>query len=97
MGQFVDSINGMREACEALNYPVISGMYLYITRQIVLLFIQHPQLVLAFKILDMMTFNFKNTENIIAVVGETSGHLSQSALIYDVMGNKWKTWPLNLI
>jgi phosphoribosylformylglycinamidine synthase len=36
----------------------------------------------------MMTLNFKNTENIIAVVGETSGHLSQSALIYDVMGNK---------
>ena len=25
MGQFVDSINGMKEACEALNYPVISG------------------------------------------------------------------------
>ncbi len=25
MGQFVDCINGMKEACEALNYPVISG------------------------------------------------------------------------
>jgi phosphoribosylformylglycinamidine synthase len=36
----------------------------------------------------MMTFNFKNTENIVAVVGETSGHLSQSALIYDIIGNK---------
>lgn len=36
----------------------------------------------------MMTFNFKNTDNIIAVIGETSGHLSQSALIYDVIGDK---------
>jgi phosphoribosylformylglycinamidine synthase len=36
----------------------------------------------------MMTFNFKNTESIIAVIGETSGHLSQSALIYDVIGDK---------
>ena len=30
----------------------------------------------------------KNTENIIAVIGETSGHLSQSALIYDIIGDK---------
>ena len=37
---------------------------------------------------NMMTFNFKDTENIIAVIGETSGHLSQSALIYDIIGNK---------
>ena len=36
----------------------------------------------------MKTFNFKKTENIIAVIGETSGHLSQSALIYDIIGDK---------
>jgi hypothetical protein len=33
MGQFVDSINGMKEACEALNYPV-NDKYLAETLQI---------------------------------------------------------------
>lgn len=91
MGQFVDSINGMREACEALNYPVISGnVSLYNETNGVAIY-PTPTIGgvgLLKNINNMMTLNFKNTENIIAVVGETSGHLSQSALIYDVMGNK---------
>lgn len=91
MGQFVDSINGMREACEALNYPVISGnVSLYNETNGVAIY-PTPTIGgvgLLKNINNMMTFNFKNTENIIVVVGETSGHLSQSALIYDVIGNK---------
>ena len=91
MGQFVDSINGMREACEALNYPVISGnVSLYNETNGVAIY-PTPTIGgvgLLKNINHMMTFNFKNTENIIVVVGETSGHLSQSALIYDVIGNK---------
>ena len=91
MGQFVDSINGMREACEALNYPVISGnVSLYNETNGVAIY-PTPTIGgvgILKNINNMMTLNFKNTENIIAVVGETSGHLSQSALIYDVMGNK---------
>ena len=91
MGQFVDSINGMREACETLNYPVISGnVSLYNETNGVAIY-PTPTIGgvgLLKNINNMMTLNFKNTENIIAVVGETSGHLSQSALIYDVMGNK---------
>ena len=91
MGQFVDSINGMREACETLNYPVISGnVSLYNETNGVAIY-PTPTIGgvgILKNINNMMTLNFKNTENIIAVVGETSGHLSQSALIYDVMGNK---------
>ncbi|NDC43495.1 MAG: phosphoribosylformylglycinamidine synthase subunit PurL [Proteobacteria bacterium] len=91
MGQFVESINGMREACETLNYPVISGnVSLYNETNGVAIY-PTPTIGgvgLLKNINNMMTLNFKNTENIIAVVGETSGHLSQSALIYDVMGNK---------
>jgi len=91
MGQFVDSINGMREACEALNYPVISGnVSLYNETNGVAIY-PTPTIGgvgILKNINNMMTLNFKNTENIIAVVGETSGHLSQSALIYDVIGNK---------
>ena len=91
MGQFVDSINGMREACETLNYPVISGnVSLYNETNGVAIY-PTPTIGgvgILKNINNMMTLNFKNTENIIAVVGETSGHLSQSALIYDVIGNK---------
>jgi phosphoribosylformylglycinamidine synthase len=91
MGQFVDSINGMKEACEALNYPVISGnVSLYNETNGVAIY-PTPTIGgvgLLKNINNMMTFNFKNTENIIAVIGETSGHLSQSALIYDVIGDK---------
>ena len=91
MGQFVDSINGMKEACEALNYPVISGnVSLYNETNGVAIY-PTPTIGgvgLLKNINNMMTFNFKNTENIIAIIGETSGHLSQSALIYDIIGDK---------
>jgi phosphoribosylformylglycinamidine synthase subunit PurL len=91
MGQFVDSINGMKEACEALNYPVISGnVSLYNETNDIAIY-PTPTIGgvgLLKNINNMMTFNFKNTESIIAVIGETSGHLSQSALIYDVIGDK---------
>ena len=91
MGQFVDSINGMKEACETLNYPVISGnVSLYNETNGVAIYPTPTIGGVGFlkNINNMMTFNFKNTESIIAVIGETSGHLSQSALIYDVIGDK---------
>lgn len=91
MGQLVDSINGMKEACEALNYPVVSGnVSLYNETNGVAIY-PTPTIGgvgLLKNINNMMTFNFKNIENIIAVIGETSGHLSQSALIYDIIGDK---------
>jgi len=91
MGQFVDSINGMKEACEALDYPVISGnVSLYNETNSVAIY-PTPTIGgvgLLKNINNMMTYNFKDSENIIAVIGETSGHISQSALIYDIVGNK---------
>jgi len=91
MGQFVDSINGMKEACETLNYPVISGNVSLYNETNGFAIYPTPTIGgvgLLKNINNMMTFNFKNTESIIAVIGETSGHLSQSALIYDVIGDK---------
>ena len=91
MGQFVDSINGMKEACETLNYPVISGNVSLYNETNGTAIYPTPTIGgvgILKNINNMMTFNFKNTESIIAVIGETSGHLSQSALIYDVIGDK---------
>ena len=91
MGQFVDSINGMKEACETLNYPVISGNVSLYNETNGIAIYPTPTIGgvgILKNINNMMTFNFKNTESIIAVIGETSGHLSQSALIYDVIGDK---------
>ena len=91
MGQFVDSINGMKEACEALNYPVISGNVSLYNETNGIAIYPTPTIGgvgLLKNINNMMTFNFKNTESIIAIIGETSGHLSQSALIYDILEDK---------
>ena len=30
MGEFVECLEGIKEACEFLNYPVVSGMFLFI-------------------------------------------------------------------
>jgi phosphoribosylformylglycinamidine synthase len=37
---------------------------------------------------SMMTFNFKEVDNYIMIVGDTKGHLHQSALLYDVLDYK---------
>ena len=34
MGEFAECLEGIKEACEFLNYPVVSGMYLFIMVQI---------------------------------------------------------------
>lgn len=91
MGQFVESINGMKEACETLDYPVISGNVSLYNETNGIAIYPTPTIGgvgLLKNINNMMTFNFKNTENIIAIIGQTSGHLSQSALIYDIIGDK---------
>jgi len=37
---------------------------------------------------SMMTFNFKEVDNHIMILGDTKGHLHQSALLYDILENK---------
>ena len=86
MGEFVDCINGIKEACEFLNFPVVSGNVSFYnetnSKSI------HPTPVIGgvgiINDLKRIT-NIKTKENgnLILVVGKTIGHLGQSAFLYE--------------
>ena len=88
MGQFVDVIKGMKEACEALDYPVISGnVSLYNETNGV--GIKPTPTIGGVGLLKnanlTMTSSFKNSGNLLYVVGENKSHIFQSALCYDIL------------
>jgi len=88
MGQFVDVIKGMKEACEALDYPVISGnVSLYNETNGV--GIKPTPTIGGVGLLKnanlTMTYGLKNSGNLLYVVGENKGHIFQSALCYDIL------------
>ena len=87
MGEFVECINGMKEACEFLNFPVVSGNVSFYnetnSKSI------HPTPVIGGiglldnlnKIINMKT---KKVGNLIIVVGKTLGHLGQSSFMREI-------------
>ena len=88
MGQLVDVIKGMKEACEALDYPVISGnVSLYNETNGV--GIKPTPTIGGVGLLKnanlTMTSSFKNPGNLLYVIGENKGHIFQSALCYDIL------------
>jgi phosphoribosylformylglycinamidine synthase II len=88
MGQFVDVIKGMKEACEALDYPVISGnVSLYNETNGV--GIKPTPTIGGVGLLKnanlTMTYGLKNSGNLLYLVGENKGHIFQSALCYDIL------------
>ncbi len=86
MGEFIDCINGMKEACEFLNFPVVSGNVSFYnetnSKSI------HPTPVIGgiglINDLKRIT-NLKTKENgnLIIIVGKTIGHLGQSTFLYE--------------
>ncbi len=87
MGEFVECIEGMKEACEFLNYPVVSGNVSFYnetnSKSI------NPTPVIGGigifdnlnKIINMKT---KKIGNIIIIVGKTFGHLTRSSYVKEV-------------
>ncbi len=91
MGQLVDSIKGIKDACTYLDYPVVSGnVSLYNETNGVAIY-PTPTIGgvgILNKINQMMSFNLKQNDSIIVVIGKTTGHISQSALMYDILKDK---------
>ena len=88
MGQFVDVIKGMKEACEALDYPVISGNVSLYNETNGVGIKPTPTIGGVGLILDTkksVNTSLKETENLIYIIGETKGHIHQSALCHDVL------------
>ncbi|HEX7969607.1 MAG TPA: phosphoribosylformylglycinamidine synthase subunit PurL, partial [Stellaceae bacterium] len=91
MGQFVGCIEGMREACLALDYPVVSGnVSLY--NETNGKGIWPTPVIGGVGLIDdaarTVTLVFKRAGEAILLVGETSGHLGSSLYLREVIGRE---------
>jgi phosphoribosylformylglycinamidine synthase II len=84
MGEFAECLEGIKEACEFLNYPVVSGnvsFYNGTNKKNI-----NPTPViggvgLISKLFKPLGHNFKKDKNIIILLGKTFGHLEQSCFL----------------
>jgi phosphoribosylformylglycinamidine synthase subunit PurL len=88
MGQFVDVIKGISEACVALDYPVISGNVSLYNETNGIAIKPTPTIGGVGFVQDVnksMTLSLKSSDSLLLVVGETKGHIHQSALCHDIL------------
>jgi phosphoribosylformylglycinamidine synthase len=89
MGQFVGCIEGMVEACEALDFPVVSGNVSLYNETNGSGILPTPAIGGVGVIDDAansMTIGFKNDSDAIVLIGETRGHLGASLLRREIAG-----------
>jgi phosphoribosylformylglycinamidine synthase len=89
MGQFVGSIAGMREACEALRYPVVSGnvsLYNETNGKSIPPTPAIGGVGLIPDIADMATLALKEEHDLLVVIGREQGHLGQSLYQQHITG-----------
>ena len=90
MGQFVEVIDGIKQACEYLDFPVVSGNVSFYNETKSRAIAPTPTIGgvgLIVNINNMITLNFKDVENYIFAIGKTSGHLHQSEFFKLVVGD----------
>ncbi len=88
MGQFVETIDGISQACSYLDFPVVSGNVSFYNETRNKSISPTPTIGgigLIKNLDDMVTKNFKNVDNHILVIGKTSGHLFQSEFFREVL------------
>ena len=91
MGQFVETIKGISEACSYLDFPVVSGNVSFYNETKNKAISPTPTIggVGLLKNIDlMMTYNLKEINSYILVVGKTLGHLWQSDFFREVLDFK---------
>ena len=91
MGQFVECIDGISQACTYLDYPVVSGNVSFYNETRNRAISPTPTIGgvgLIKDVNNMMTKNIKEIGSCIIVVGKTSGHLYQSEFFKEVVGIK---------
>jgi phosphoribosylformylglycinamidine synthase subunit PurL len=87
MGEFVECLQGISEACEFLDYPVVSGnvsFYNGTNKKSI-----HPTPViggigLINKLSKPLSHNFKKNKSAILLIGKTFGHLEQSCFLKEI-------------
>ena len=89
MGQFVGCIEGMAEACTALDFPIVSGNVSLYNETNGTGILPTPAIGGVGLLADytrMATLAFKAADETIIVIGETRGHLGQSIWLREVAG-----------
>ncbi|MGD9916622.1 MAG: phosphoribosylformylglycinamidine synthase subunit PurL [Paenirhodobacter sp.] len=88
MGQFVGSIKGISEACKALDFPIVSGNVSLYNETDGSGILPTPTIgaVGLLKSLDDLIAGEPGEGDIALVIGETFGHLGQSALAAEAFG-----------
>ncbi len=91
MGQFVGAVQGIGEACKALDFPVVSGnvsLYNETNGEAIL---PTPAIGGVGIMPDAMIavgIAFKNEGDVILAVGDTKGHIGQSIFLREILGRE---------
>lgn len=96
MGQFAGCIEGMAEACSALDYPVVSGnvsLYNETNGEGILPTPAIGGIGLLSNISEMGTFAFKKEGDVVLLLGKTEGHLGQSLYLREIANEESGTPP----
>jgi phosphoribosylformylglycinamidine synthase len=96
MGQFVGCIEGMREACLALDFPVVSGnvsLYNETNGNAILPTPVIGGVGILNDVTQAVTSAFQNLNEAVIVIGETQGHLGASLYLREIEGREDGTPP----
>ncbi|MBO6948991.1 MAG: phosphoribosylformylglycinamidine synthase subunit PurL [Rhodospirillales bacterium] len=91
MGQFVGCIEGMREACTALDFPVVSGnvsLYNETNGQAILPTPTIGAIGLMSDYEKAVGIGFRNAGDAVILIGDTNGHLGQSLYLRELQGRE---------
>ena len=91
MGEFVECVQGIGEACKYLEYPVVSGNVSFYNQTKEIGIKPTPTiggvgLIKNYK--KMVTMNFKEIGNQVLVIGKTEGHIDQSLFARVILNEK---------
>ena len=84
MGEFAECLEGIKEACEFLNYPVVSGNVSFYNGTNKRNIFPTPVIGgvgLIKKIFKPLGHSFKKDKSILIKIGKTFGHLEQSCFL----------------
>ena len=91
MGEFVECVEGITEASEYLDFPVVSGNVSFYNETKDKGIKPTPAIGgvgLIKNYENMITMEFKNIGNYVYVIGKTEGHLDQSVFAKDILNEK---------
>ena len=91
MGEFVECVQGIGEASKYLNFPVVSGNVSFYNQTKEIGIKPTPSIGGVGLIKDykkMVTMDFKETDNLVLIIGKTEGHIDQSLFSRIVLDEK---------